>query len=219
MVSKDQLLLAMIACLTGAASLASAQQEAPAEKEKSAPEIIRKADLGNTLTFDRETYVLKDSQSTGASELRHYLRQNETVADYRKMISLRMQPPGSTTADAMTLAQTSLGQVLKAYPGSYVKEIEMSPDTATILLVLVKNLDVEFNLWHYRKTKSGLPSVHFVMRNRRPYDTQRKFKAEQKKNLDDWVRDIKALGEQVETLLGATKANKLASEEGRRAVP
>jgi len=217
MLSKPQLLLGMIAVLAGGMGVAIAEETGLAADRGSNVEISRKADLGNTLTFDRETYLLRQNQSVpgaSTSELREYLRPDETQEDYRKMISLRLQPVKKD--DAMTAAQATLEQMLNTYPGSYVKEIEMTPEVATIMVVLVKNSDVEFNLWHFRKTKDGLPSVQFVLRNKHPYETQKKFKAEQKRNLDDWVRDIKAIGDQAEAFLGATKLGKVVYQDVRR---
>ncbi|WP_075089996.1 hypothetical protein [Verrucomicrobium spinosum] len=92
----------------------------------------------------------------------------------------------------------------KQHPSSFVNEIEMEPDTATILFILVTDGDVEFNLWNYRKTSAGVASAQFVLRNKPPFDTQKKFKAEQDKNYDSWIAEIKKLGGEAEALLAAS---------------
>ncbi|HSI65163.1 MAG TPA: hypothetical protein VLE43_18695, partial [Candidatus Saccharimonadia bacterium] len=148
---------------------------------------------GSTVSFGGDTYSLKDKKSAPGqptAELREYLREGETFEDYRKMIGLRTHV---TKADAATMAKAVLAQVQKDHPSSYVKELVMKPDAATIFFILVVGNDAELNLWHYHQVEGGLASAQFVLRNKPPYDTQKKFKAEQDKNFDQWVEEITAL--------------------------
>lgn len=160
---------------------------------------------GRSVVFGGQTYLLMENKSApgqATSELREYLQAGEDWAGYRKLVGLRMQ--NVKGADATTLARATLEQVQKQHPSSFVNEIEMQPDTATILFILVTSGDVEFNLWNYRKTSSGVASAQFVLRNKPPFETQKKFKAEQDRNYDSWITEIKKLGGEAEALLAAS---------------
>jgi hypothetical protein len=159
---------------------------------------------GTTVSFGGDTYTLRDKKSAPGqptAELREYLREGETFEDYRKMIGLRTHV---TKADAATMAKAVLAQVQKEHPSSYVKELVMKPEAATIFFILVVGNDAELNLWHYHQVKGGLASAQFVLRNKPPYETQKKFKAEQDKNFDQWVEDIVTLAGQAEDLVAAS---------------
>jgi hypothetical protein len=162
---------------------------------------------GTKLTFGKEPYVLKDKKSApgqGIVELREYLREGETFENYSKMVGLRLH---AVKLDAAETANTLLNQVRQKYAGSYVEEIEMTPDKATILFVLSTDGQAELNLWGYRRIQGGVASAQFVFRNKAPYDSQKKFKAEQDKNLDEWKKEISALTENTEALvLASSKA-------------
>jgi len=159
---------------------------------------------GKTVEFGGETYVLKDSKSAPGqptSELREYLRSGEDWEGYRKMIAFRMQ---HGDASASEFAEGILAQTKKEYPEAYTKVLESGKSSATIFFIIVKGDDVEMDVWNIRRTKDGLPSAQFVMRNKPPYDTKQKFKAEQDKNYDDWVEQIKKLGGQAESYIEAS---------------
>ena len=102
------------------------------------------------------------------------------------------------------LAKSTLEQVKKQYPDAYMKEIEMGDDAATILFILITGKNVELNIFQYRRTGSGIASAQLVMRNKPPYDSQTKFKAEQDKQWDQWTADLKSLAENAPALLAAT---------------
>ncbi|MEZ0387965.1 MAG: hypothetical protein ACAI34_12900 [Verrucomicrobium sp.] len=160
---------------------------------------------GKTVNFGGDVYELKENKSApgqSTSELREYLQAGEDWNGYRKLVGLRMQ--NVKGADAATLAKATLEQVQKQHPNSFVKEVKMEAASATMFFILVKDNDVEFNLWNYRKTASGVASAQFVLRNKPPFETQKKFKAEQDKNYDEWLAEIEALGGEAERLLAAT---------------
>lgn len=166
---------------------------------------------GTKVTFGGETYTLKDKKSAPGqptAELREYLREGESFEDYRKMIGLRTHV---TPVDAATMAKAVLAQVQKEHPNSYVKEIVMEPDAATIFFILVVGNDAELNLWHYKKAEGGLASAQFVLRNKPPYETQKKFKAEQDKNYAQWLEEIVALAGQSQALVTASAHAAVAS--------
>ena len=155
---------------------------------------------GSNVSFGGDTYTLKDKKSAPGqptAELREYLREGETFEDYRKMIGLRTHV---TKADAATMAKAVLAQVQKEHPSSYVKELVMKPEAATIFFILVVGNDAELNLWHYHQVAGRLASAQFVLRNKPPYETQKKFKAEQDKNFDQWMEDIVTLAGQAAEL-------------------
>lgn len=176
------------------------------------------AAAGRTVEFAGQTYHLMENKSApGAptSELREYLQAGEDWAGYRKMVAFRLQ--NVKGADASTLAKATLEQVQKQHPGSFVNEIEMTGDAATILFILVVKGEVEFNLWNYRKTSAGVVSAQFVLRNKPPFETQKKFKAEQDRNYDTWLTEIKRLGGEAESLLAATSGVAVgAAAEGQK---
>lgn len=162
------------------------------------------AGSGRTVQFAGETYELKENKSAPGqvnSELREYLRKGEDWDGYRKMVALRMQ---NVKTNAAGLAQSTLKQVLKNHPGSYVKEMEMADDTATILFILVTDAVTEMNLFRYEKSGLGIASAQFVLRNKPPYDTQKKFKAEQEKQWEKWLEDLKTVADNAAALMAAT---------------
>ncbi|RBP42572.1 hypothetical protein DES53_106281 [Roseimicrobium gellanilyticum] len=166
---------------------------------------------GTKVTFSGDTYTLKDKKSAPGqptAELREYLRDGETFEDYRKMVGLRTHV---TKADAATMAKAVLAQVQKEHPNSYVKEIVMQPEAATIFFILVVGNDAELNLWRYQKAENGLASAQFVLRNKAPYETQKKFKAEQDKNFDQWLEEISRLGGQAYDLVTASAGATVAA--------
>jgi hypothetical protein len=110
----------------------------------------------------------------------------------------------NVAVDAAGLAKATLEQVQKKHPDSYVKEIEMDADTASIFFIIVTGGDAEMNLFSYRRAGSGIASAQFVMRNKPPYETQKKFKAEQDKRWDEWLKDLKALAGNATALMAAT---------------
>lgn len=159
---------------------------------------------GTKVTFVGDTYTLKDKKSAPGqptAELREYLRDGETFENYRKMLGLRTHV---TKADAATMAKAVLAQVQKQHPNSYVKEFALEPEASTIFFILVVGNDAELNLWHYRKAPGGLASAQFVLRNKPPYDTQKKFKAEQDRNLDQWLEEIAALAGNAHAMVTAS---------------
>lgn len=159
---------------------------------------------GTTVEFGGETYGLRENKSIPGqvnSELREYLRKGEDWDGYRKMVALRMQNV-KTNADG--LAKATLEQVQSRHPNSYVKEVSMEGDAATILFILVTGSDAELNLFRYQKAGAGIASAQFVLRNKPPYETQKKFKAEQDGQWDTWIKDLARLGESAAALMAAT---------------
>jgi hypothetical protein len=164
---------------------------------------VAKAD-GRTVQFGGEIYELRENKSAPGqvtSELREYLRKGEDWDGYRKMVALRMQ---NVNTNAAGLAKSTLEQVHKRYPDSYVKELEMGDDTAAILFILVTGKDAELNIFKYQKTGSGIASAQLVMRNKPPYDSQKKFKEEQDKQWDRWTADLNSLAENAPVLMAST---------------
>ena len=161
-----------------------------------------KAENVSTIKFDAEEYHLVEPSVavSPTGKRRVYLRTGDDENSYRKMIALTVQ---TGTIDADELAQSVIDQVRAGHPNSYVKEIAMTPEVATVLFIRAENKDVEFNLWHCRKTKTELPGVQFSFRNKAPYETQRKFKAEQDKNYKTWLAEVETLGLSVEKYLAA----------------
>jgi hypothetical protein len=160
---------------------------------------------GQSLVFGGDTYLLKENKSAPGqttSELREYLQEGETWEGYRKMVGLHMQ--NVKGADAARLARATLEMVQKQHPNSYVKEIDVEPDSATVLFIVVKDNDVEFNLWNFRKATTGVACAQFVLRNKPPFDSRKKFKAEQDDHIEQWTREIETLGGEAERLLAAT---------------
>lgn len=188
---------------------ATTQSKAPGAEIWSLPEgagtkPAAAAGDGKTVEFDGETYELKENKSApgqATSELREYLRKGETWDTYTKMIGLRMQ---NVKTDAAGLAKATLEQVQSKHPNSYVKEVTMEADKAVILFILVNGADAELNLFSYNKTASGIASAQLVMRNKPPYETQKKFKAEQDDNWDQWIPELAALASQADALIAAT---------------
>ena len=80
----------------------------------------------------------------------------------------------------------------------------MGDDAAMILFILVTGNDVELNIFQYQRAGSGIASAQLVMRNKPPYDSQKKFKAEQDKQWERWTADLKSLAENAPALLAAT---------------
>jgi hypothetical protein len=178
-------------------------------------ETVRKADLGLVIEFDDESYLLLQNETTPAvpvTEVRKYLRKNETDKGFRKAVALRQHITNSE-ADAASLAKDQLDRVRKEHPGSYVREIELKPESATVLFTLVKDAEVEFHLWQYRKTPTRLVSAQFMIRNKPPYDTQKKFVKEQTRNYKDWLEELTKLAAEAETYLTLTSGGKLAPTE------
>ena len=162
---------------------------------------------GATVTVDGEPYVLKDSQSAPGrptSELREYLRNGEDWDGYRKMVAFRLMPLGDGV-DAATVAKGTLEQTKKDFPNSFTKEVTIGAKRSVIIfLVVTKDEQVELNVWDYRKTPQGIASAQFVMRNKAPYETQDKFKAEQDAKMDTWMSDLKGLADQALEIMAAT---------------
>ncbi len=159
---------------------------------------------GTSLEFGGDTYYMRENKSAPGqpvSELREYLQKGQTWDNYGKMVALRLH---SLKTDADKFAQVMLNDARKKYPGTYVQEILMTPEVSRFIYILVSGDDVEFNLWEYRKAKAGLFGTQFVLRNKPPYDTQKKFKAEQDKNIEDWLKDLGALADQNEEYLKLT---------------
>jgi hypothetical protein len=133
--------------------------------------------------------------------LREYLRKGENWEGYSKMVALRME---NLKVTAAARAKATLDQVRKAHPDSYVKEVEMKEDTATIFFILVTGADAELSIFRYQKSGAGITSAQFVMRNKSPYDTQKKFKAEQDKKWDKWLEDLATISGNAAELIAAT---------------
>jgi hypothetical protein len=168
---------------------------------------------GLSIEFGGETFALRENKSAPGqvtSELREYLRRGEDWDGYSKMVGLRMQ---NVKTDAAGLAKSTLDQVQKKHPGSYVKELEMGPDMAMILFILVTGDDAELNIFRYQKSGSGIASAQFVMRNKPPYDTQKKFKAEQDKEWDKWIEDLTSLAGDASELLAASAGKAVPEPE------
>lgn len=163
---------------------------------------------GKTVEFAGDTYFLKDQKSAAGqptSELREYLRKGEEWEDYRKMIAFRIQ---NAKASPQELAEGIIKQTKKEYPDSYTKLLGADDDSATLFFIVVKGGDAELNLWSFHRAKGGaVASAQFVLRNKPPYETQKKFKAEQDQNFDEWLAQIKKLGAQAEQYVAATANN------------
>ena len=177
--------------------------ESAAETAKSPGKPAATVD-GKSVKFGEETYFLKNNLSDPGkptSELREYLRKGEDWDGYRKMIALRKFTVNATAAE---LAKSTLETVKKEHPDSYIKELAMEDDAATVFFIIVVGKNAELNLWHYVKVEGGVAGAQLVMRNKAPYETQAKFKAEQDKQWDSWLKDIAALGAQASDLMDAT---------------
>jgi hypothetical protein len=159
---------------------------------------------GLSVKFAGDTYELKENKSAPGqvnAELREYLRKGETWDNYSKMVALRLQ---NVKVTAEALAKSTLEQVQKSHPGSYVKELDLGDDTATIFFIIVKDDDAELNLFRYQKAGAGIASAQFVMRNKPPFNTQAKFKAEQDKEWDQWMADAKSLATSAADIMSVT---------------
>jgi hypothetical protein len=175
--------------------------------------------VGKEILFGGEKYVLKENQSApgkGTSELREYLRPGETWDGYRKMVALRMQ---HVDGDVQKLAKASLEEIKKDHPNAFCKEVVSDAEGATIIFVLTKGDDVEFNLWRYKGFPNGIASVQFVLRNKPPYEDHEAFKAEQDKSLDKWLADAEALAKNLEVLLSESVGMPIVEEEGKAPTP
>ena len=175
----------------------------PSGDDAPAPKLGQAGD-GTAVKFGGETYELKENKSAPGqvtSELREYLRKGEEWETYSKMVAFRMQ---HVKVDAAGLARATLDQVQKEHPNSYVKEVNMEADTATIFFILVKEPDAEMNIFRYQRTEAGIASAQFVMRNKPPYESQKKFKAEQDKMWDKWLAELDKLGESASAIIAAT---------------
>ncbi len=162
---------------------------------------------GKTITFDGDDYLLKGNQSAPGqptSELREYLQQGEDWDGYRKMVALRMMSK-ELKGDASTIAQGTLARTKKDYPDAYTRSVVLEPDHAVVVFVIVtgKN-DAELNLWDFRRTANGFPSAQFVFRDKPPFDTPEKFKAERDKHLDSWLNQLAALSSHAEDIMVAS---------------
>jgi len=178
-------------------------------------EAPQKADSPNSaaLVFSGDTYELRENKSAPGqpvSELREYLQKGETWEGYRKMVALRMM--SLKDADADKVAKNHLEAVKAENPDSFVKEVKMGADSSTFLFILVKGDDVEMNLWNYRKTLSGVAGAQFVFRNKVPFETKEKFKAEQDSHFVTWVEELEELGKKAEAMLKATAGAAVATE-------
>lgn len=186
---------------------ATTQSKAPGTEVWSVPSTRAAASAvgdGKTLVFGGDTYQLRENKSAPGqvtSELREYLRKGDTWETYSKMVALRMQ---HVKVDAAGLAKATLDQVQKEHPNSYVNEVKMDSDAATIFFILVQDNEVEANLFCYQQVEKGIASAQFVLRNKPPYDSQKKFKSEQDKHWDKWLAELSALGANAEQLMIAT---------------
>jgi hypothetical protein len=163
---------------------------------------------GKTISFAGEEYSIKSNTSNPGqptSEQREYLRQGEEWEGYRKMVALRMMSK-SLKGDAADIAKGILAETKKGFPDSFTKEVLLEPDHAVVLFIVISGKDAELNLWDIRRTGNGFPSVQFVLRNKAPYDTIEKFKAEQDKNYDTWLKEAAALNGHAEEILATTAA-------------
>ena len=169
--------------------------------------------VGREILFGGEKYLLKENQSApgkGTSELREYLREGETWESYRKMVAFRMQ---HVDGDAQKLAKASLDEIKKSHPNAFCKEVDSDPEGSTVIFVLTKDDDVEFNLWRYKGFPNGIASVQFILRNKPPYEDHEAFKAEQDNNLNQWLDDAKALAESADLLLAESAGMPVAHNE------
>jgi len=186
-------LIAFVLCAAGITAAQDGSVSAPVP-----------APSGRTVQFGGETYELKENKSAPGqvtSELREYLRKGEDWEGYRKMVALRMQ---NVKTNAAGLAKSTVQQVRKAHPDSFVDELEIGDDTATIFFIVITGEDAELNLFRYQKSGGGIASAQFVMRKKAPYETQKKFKAEQEKQWERWLEDLKTAADNAATLMAAT---------------
>jgi hypothetical protein len=163
---------------------------------------------GTMIHFGGEDYELQHKNSAPGkptAELREYLKPGEDFDGYRKMVAVRLM--ASNRGDATELARGTLEQVKKSYPDSYTREISMEPDHAVIVFIVLAGKDAEMNVWDFRQTKAGFPCAQFVLRNKPPFETQEKFKAEQDAHFDQWRAELAQLSTQAETVLAATAGN------------
>ena len=175
---------------------------------------------GASVRFAGETYHLENSASApgkSTSELREYLRSGEDFDHYAKMVSTRLQPLPGTDPAAFT--QNLLKTVKKDNPQTETNEIGRTDHSSTVEFLLVTGSDVEYNLWHYFRVPQGVAAVQFVLRNKPPFDTKDKFKAERKAHLDAWLRDVKLLESQVPDALVKTVKAAGANASAKPAEP
>lgn len=169
--------------------------------------------LGRELVFGGEPYLLRENQSApgkGTSQLREYLREGDSWKGYSKMVALRLQ---HADGDAQKLARAALEDVKKEHPDAVAKEVETGPEGTTLMFVLSKDKDVEFNLWHYKDMEHGIASVQFVLRNKPPFADQEAFVAEQDRNLDHWLKDVKSLAKNAGILIEDSVGMTVAEEK------
>ncbi len=158
-----------------------------------------------SVTFGGEIYRMAHNVSapgSPTSQLREYLRSGETPDNYAKMVAFRMQDPAGSSPAEFT--RGLLKRVKEEYPQAETDEIAQSGDSSTVEFLLISGKQVEYDLWHYFRTSSGLASVQFVLRNKPPYDTEEKFKTERAAHLKTWVGDAQALAPQVLRILNDT---------------
>ena len=163
-------------------------------------------DGSSGVLFDRELYRLANSVTAPGkptSELREFVRPTETLDDYSKLVAFRMQDGGGSTPTDFT--RELLKRMKEQYPGAETNEIGKTDDSSTVEFLIISGQQVEYDLWHYFRTPSGLASVQFVLRNRGAYDTEQKFKAEREGRVATWVSDAQGLAPQVVRILGQTR--------------
>jgi hypothetical protein len=162
---------------------------------------------GEVVTLDGEKYQLKSNTSNpkeATSELREYLRAGEDWDGYRKMVSFRMMKFNDPKVDAATFARQTLATTVAHYPGAYTREVFIEPDHAVILYVITSGANAEYNLWDLRRTRNGIPAVQIVLRNKPPYESAEKFKAEYSSAYERWLVQIGVLSSHCEEALALT---------------
>ena len=188
-----------------------ATNQAP-QQEMARPEteaVTAAASHSSGVMFDGENYRLANNVSTPGeptSELREFIRPGETVDNYTKLVGFRMQKSGGLSPAEFT--RGVLKAVSSKYPQARTNEITSDGDSSTVEFLIIDGNQVEYDLFHYFRTSSGLASVQFVLQNRPPYDTEPKFKAEKDAHVQNWVNEVRGLAPKVTTILEQTKGVK-----------
>jgi hypothetical protein len=147
-------------------------------------------DKTNKTSFDGETYYLAfSSKQPGQGFMNEYVREGETLKDWKKMVGVHHYPAISNPTEMANAMAKQINQLNKG-TGGFKILVNKEKDEALIYFMISNQQQAvtEFNMFRYAKRKGGqgLIGYQFAFRNYGP--TGENYKKEFDTKLTGWVQ-------------------------------
>ena len=153
-----------------------------------------------------ETYALSSTGAGGAgdaSETRTYIPfAADSVASVPKRLEISFIDSSSKAGERL---HAELDDLAKASVKHEEAVLSDANEAATGLILQKSPQSAAVHVLHVFRLESGLVLVHLQLRSMPPFDAYPIFMAEQRKRIDDWVRDVELLGRKAVEIIDATR--------------